>query len=66
VNADISEVVINQQRGRFPDMDWRVLDCLSPEALRSAGLGRGALGAVVDKSLVDTVLCAKDRYCRTT
>lgn len=47
-------------------MDWRVLDCLSPEALRSAGLGRGALGAVVDKSLVDTVLCAKDRYCRTT
>lgn len=46
-------------------MDWRVLDCLSLAALRGAGLGGGAVAAVVDKSLVDTILCARDRCVRT-
>jgi len=60
VNADISEVVIRQQRERYPDMDWRVLDCLSKQDMVAAGL-LGRTAAIVDKSLVDTILCARDR-----
>ena len=31
-------MVINQQRERYPDMDWRVLDCLSESDMGAAGL----------------------------
>ena len=56
VNADYSTVVINQQRRKFPHMRWVVMDALATK------LEDESVPAIVDKSLIDTVLCYKDRY----
>ena len=56
-NVDVSPVVIEQQKERFPDMTWEVMDCLNM-ATESDGAYRG----IVDKSLIDTILCAENRF----
>ena len=55
VNVDISPVVIEQQRERYPAMCWEVMDCLKLPA------NVETYEAVVDKSLIDTIMCASDR-----
>lgn len=55
VNTDVSPVVINQQRERYPDMVWEVMDCLDMSVEDDQYFG------IVDKSLIDTILCAENR-----
>mmetsp|Transcript_29398 Transcript_29398/g.50777 ORF Transcript_29398/g.50777 Transcript_29398/m.50777 type:complete len:266 (+) Transcript_29398:124-921(+) len=55
VNMDYCEVVINQQRERHPHLDWQVSDVRSmPE------YGDSAFDVVLDKSLIDTMMCYDD------
>ena len=39
VNADYSEVVIGKQREIWPEMDWRVLDCLDMKEIGNGSFG---------------------------
>jgi hypothetical protein len=55
VNVDISPIVISQQVQRFPHMEWEVMDCLDMPADDEQYFG------IVDKSLIDTILCANHR-----
>lgn len=55
VNVDVSPVVIEQQKERYPHMIWEVMDCLNMPAKDGQYLG------IVDKSLIDTILCANNR-----
>lgn len=56
LNADYSTVVIDQQRRKFPYMRWVIMDALNTK------LEDASVPTIVDKSLIDTVLCYKDRY----
>lgn len=60
VNVDISPVVIEQQRERYPDMCWEVMDCLKSPAIVET------YEAVVDKSLIDTIMCASNSSAMVT
>src|SRR3546814_20982151 len=51
VNTDISAVVIQQQREACPEMRWEVMD------VRSMDFPEGYFDVVMDKSLIDTVMC---------
>src|SRR3546814_10709500 len=51
VNTDISAVVIQQQREACPEMRWEVMD------VRSMDFPDGYFDVVMDKSLIDTVMC---------
>lgn len=53
---DVSPVVIEQQKERYPDLTWEVMDCL---AMPSADC---EYAAIVDKSLIDTILCANNSH----
>ena len=55
LNIDISSVVIEQQCSRHPEISWAVMDvtCMSFDDAR--------FPVVIDKSLIDTLLCAQDR-----
>ena len=55
VNVDVSPVVIDQQKERFPNMTWEVMDCLDMPAKDGQYFG------IVDKSLIDTILCSSNR-----
>ena len=55
VNVDVSPVVIEQQKERYPNMTWEVMDCLKMPVENEKYFG------VVDKSLIDTILCANNR-----
>lgn len=50
-NIDISEVVIESQRAAFPEMGWEVMDA------RNLPLADESVSCIIDKSLVDTMLC---------
>lgn len=54
LNFDNSMVVINQMRERFPSMRWEVMDVLSLD------IDDKSVPYVIDKSLIDTLLCYKD------
>mmetsp|Transcript_17320 Transcript_17320/g.35694 ORF Transcript_17320/g.35694 Transcript_17320/m.35694 type:complete len:314 (-) Transcript_17320:1409-2350(-) len=55
VHVDYSEVVIEQQRKRFPDIKWMVGDCLDLKEFND-----GHFDYVIDKSLIDTTMCYTD------
>jgi ubiquinone/menaquinone biosynthesis C-methylase UbiE len=55
INADYSTVVIEQQMRKFPQMRWVVMDALDTK------LEDGSVPVIVDKSLIDTVLCYTNR-----
>ena len=78
INADYSEVAIAQQKKKFPDMNWVVMDamgnflyfiiCLQSNFTMThyvhtieTKLASGSMPVIVDKSLIDTVLCYKER-----
>lgn len=55
VNTDLSDVVINQQVVKFPDLTWKVMDALNLD------YSENSFPVIIDKSLIDTLLCAKER-----
>jgi len=60
VNTDLSPVVISQMKERFPDMIWKEMDVLNMSEISD-----GAYKVVVDKSLIDTLLCYPDSINNT-
>jgi EEF1A lysine methyltransferase 4 len=54
-NIDISSVVINQQKAKYPHLTWLQMDVLEMT------FPNESFDAVVDKSLIDTLLCSSNR-----
>lgn len=52
VNIDYCDVVIQQQRSKFPEMDWRVMNALCMDEFEDE-----KFDFIIDKSLSDTTLC---------
>lgn len=52
VNVDNSTVVIDQMKRKHPEMEWTVMD-----ALDMADVADESFENVIDKSLIDTILC---------
>lgn len=59
-NIDFSEVVISQQKDKYPEMDWRLMDALDMKEFKDR-----CFDVVIDKSLVDTTLCYDDGNAAT-
>ncbi len=55
INIDLSPVVINQQSLKFPQQEWIAMDVCNME------FDDGTFFSVLDKSLIDTLLCCKAR-----
>jgi len=53
-NIDISPIVIEQMRSRYPDMDWRVSDVTHMPELEDA-----SFDAAIDKGTMDAILCGE-------
>jgi EEF1A lysine methyltransferase 4 len=56
LNIDLSEVVIEQMRKKYPNqgMQWKVMDVLHLD------LADGSYPVIIDKSLIDTMMCYAD------
>mmetsp|Transcript_5184 Transcript_5184/g.8536 ORF Transcript_5184/g.8536 Transcript_5184/m.8536 type:complete len:287 (+) Transcript_5184:141-1001(+) len=52
VNVDNSTVVIDQMKQKHPEMEWKVMDALDMKELPDESFEN-----VIDKSLIDTILC---------
>jgi len=52
LNADTSAVCMDRMRQRYPEQRWEVLDCMDLKTVPD-----GSMDAVIDKSLIDTLLC---------
>jgi len=50
-NSDYSEVVISQQKRKFPHMTWELVDAMDSK------FPSNSVQCIVDKSLIDTILC---------
>lgn len=55
VNIDLSSVVINQQAAKYPQQIWKVMNALNMD------YPDNFFPVVIDKSLIDTLLCASGR-----
>lgn len=55
INTDLSDVVIKQQASKFPNQTWKVMDALNLE------YDDKHFPVIIDKSLIDTLLCASQR-----
>jgi ubiquinone/menaquinone biosynthesis C-methylase UbiE len=55
VNIDLSSVVIKQQASKYPEQIWKVANALNMDFPDSS------FPVVIDKSLIDTLLCASGR-----
>lgn len=55
MNIDLSSVVINQQAKKYPEQEWLVMDVLN------LAFPDGSIPSVLDKSLIDTLLCYPER-----
>ena len=58
-NIDISSVVIAQQQQASPEMQWMVMDALNTTFQDES------FPYIIDKSLIDTVLCCKNSEVTT-
>jgi ubiquinone/menaquinone biosynthesis C-methylase UbiE len=56
VNIDLSSVVIKQQASKYPEQIWKVANALNMD------FPDRTFPVVIDKSLIDTLLCASGRY----
>lgn len=54
INIDISDIVIEQQKSLFPEQQWLVMDVLNLDFEPNKFM------IVIDKSLIDTLLCYSD------
>jgi SAM-dependent methyltransferase len=54
VNTDLSDVVIDQQKKMYPEQQWLVMD------VRKMTFDSNIFPVVVDKSLIDTLMCYSD------
>ncbi len=59
VHIDYCHVVIDQQRTKYPKMDFRVMDALDME------FENDSFDFIIDKSLVDTTLCYTEGHQST-
>jgi len=57
IHIDYCDVVIQQQKKKFPSLDFRVMD-----ALNMAQLDDDTIDCIIDKSLIDTTLCYHDGH----
>ena len=60
INIDISDVVIEQQKIKYPEQEWIVMDVLDLK------YETNSIMLVIDKSLIDTLLCYSDgghKFC---
>ena len=55
INTDLSDVCIRKQSVMYPNMKWEVMDVLDLPYKDMS------LPIVIDKSLIDTLLCCKNR-----
>ena len=55
-NIDLSNVAIQEQSKLYPEMDWHVMD------VRQMTFEDASFPAVLDKSLVDTLMCYPNRF----
>eukprot|EP00804_Cyclotella_cryptica_P000371 CCRYP_008690-RE/>CCRYP_008690-RE protein AED:0.42 eAED:0.42 QI:381/1/1/1/1/1/2/219/265 len=60
VNADYSEIVIDKQMQLWPEIDWRVMDCLNMNQIEDS-----SFDVVIDKSLIDTTMCYQNGFDTT-
>mmetsp|Transcript_44972 Transcript_44972/g.140859 ORF Transcript_44972/g.140859 Transcript_44972/m.140859 type:complete len:283 (+) Transcript_44972:311-1159(+) len=60
VNIDTSEVVIQQMSERYPQQEWRVMDVLDMD------FEDDEFDVVLDKSLIDTLLCYENSVRRVS
>jgi hypothetical protein len=56
INIDLSSVAINTQAEKYPEQQWMVMDVLNMT------FPDNYFPVVLDKSLVDTLLCYTERY----
>lgn len=56
INTDLSDVVIKQQAEFFPEQTWKVMDAMKLD------FADKSFPVIIDKSLIDTLLCASQRY----
>lgn len=66
--VDISSVVIGQMKARFanlPEADFSVLDCCDSGAV-TAALPDACFDVVLDKAVLDAVLCGEDAFAKAT
>ncbi len=54
-NIDLSNVVVDQMKEKYPMMEWQIMDALDMT------YPSGSVDNVIDKSLIDTILCYKNR-----
>eukprot|EP01038_Epipyxis_sp_PR26KG_P009750 gene9750-13117_t len=59
INIDLSEVVIEQQKVLFPQQKWEVMNVLNMTFQNES------IPVVIDKSLIDTLLCYNDSKVNT-
>lgn len=59
IHIDYCEVVIQQQKKKFPDLDFRVMDALDMDFCDDE------FDVIIDKSLIDTTLCYHDGHNTT-
>jgi len=55
VNIDLSTVVIKQQAEKYPEQQWKVMNATNMD------FGDKSFDAVIDKSLIDTLMCGAQR-----
>ncbi len=55
VNIDLSTVVVNQQAAKYPEQIWKVMNALNMD------FPDNNFPVVIDKSIIDTLLCASER-----
>lgn len=59
VNIDISQVAIDQQKEKYPEQEWHVMDVMN------MNFPDKSFDALIDKSLIDTILCYNDSVVQT-
>ncbi len=55
INIDLSSVVIEQQAAKFPEQIWKVMNAMNMD------FQDASFPVIIDKSLIDTLLCASQR-----
>jgi hypothetical protein len=55
-NIDLSNVAMQEQSKAYPEMEWQIMD------VRNMSFADESFPVVLDKSLVDTLMCYSNRF----